>query len=136
LAATNYLIADNADRFSSIIAIGDDMTIQNRKSPGFWAELIKSFRLAWRLIRDQRVPWLIKLIPLIVLIYIVSPIDIIPDFILGIGQLDDLAVLILGVQVFIAVSPRAIVQQHRDELDGIHRGDGGSSASGEIINGK
>jgi uncharacterized membrane protein YkvA (DUF1232 family) len=108
------------------------MTVQNRKSPGFWVELINSFRLAWRLIRDHRVPWLIKLIPLIVLIYIVSPIDVIPDFILGLGQLDDLALLILGVQVFIAVSPRAIVQMHRDDIAGINR-DGGSGASKEII---
>jgi uncharacterized membrane protein YkvA (DUF1232 family) len=109
---------------------------QNRRSPNFWAELIKSFRLAWRLLRDRRVPWLAKLVPLIVLIYILSPIDLIPDFVLGLGQLDDLTVLILGIQVFILVSPYAIVQQHRDELDGTHRGDGGSSASGEIINGR
>lgn len=111
------------------------MAIQNRKSAGFWAELIKSFRLAWRLLRDQRVPWLIKLIPLIVLIYIVSPIDVIPDFILGLGQLDDLALLILGVQVFIAVSPQAIVQQHRDEIDGVPPSSAGSTAAKEIIDG-
>jgi uncharacterized membrane protein YkvA (DUF1232 family) len=110
------------------------MTPQNRKSPGFWVELINSFRLAWRLIRDQRVPWLIKLIPLIVLMYIVSPIDLLPDFVIGLGQLDDLTLLILGVQVFILISPRSIVQQHRDEINGVNRG-GGSSASQEIIDG-
>ena len=110
------------------------MTMQNRKSPNFWVGLINSFRLAWRLIRDQRVPWLIKLIPLIVLIYIVSPLDLIPDFILGLGQLDDLTLLILGVQVFILLSPRAIVQQHRDEINGVN-GSGHSSASHEIIDG-
>ena len=112
------------------------MTVQNqnRRSPGFWVGLINSFRLAWRLIRDQRVPWLLKLIPLVVLLYIVSPIDLIPDFVLGLGQLDDLAILVLGIQIFIAVSPGSIVQQHRDEIDGVNRG-GGSGASGEIIDG-
>ncbi len=110
------------------------MTTQNRKSPGFWVELINSFRLAWRLIRDNRVPWIIKLVPLIVLIYIISPLDFIPDFIVGIGQLDDLTILILGVQVFILLSPRSIVQQHRDEINGVSRG-GGSSASNEVIDG-
>lgn len=110
------------------------MTPQNRKSPGFWVELITSFRLAWRLIRDQRVPGAIKLIPLIVLGYIIFPIDLLPDFIPGLGQLDDLTVLVLGVQVFISVSPRAVVQQHRADLNGVNRG-GGSAASGEIIDG-
>lgn len=110
------------------------MQSQNRKSPSFWVELIKSFRLAWRLIRDARVPWWLKLIPLAVLVYIISPIDIIPDFILGLGQLDDLTLLILGVQIFVLVSPRAIVQQHRDEIDGMNRG-GGSAAGHEIIDG-
>jgi len=110
------------------------MQTQNRKSPNFWVELIKSFRLAWRLIRDARVSWLIKLIPLAVLIYIVSPIDIIPDFVLGLGQLDDLTILILGVQLFVLLSPHAVVQQHRDDIDGINRG-GGSVASHEVIDG-
>ena len=110
------------------------MTTQNRKSPGFWVELINSFRLAWRLIRDGRVPGLIKIIPLIVLVYILSPIDILPDFVLGLGQLDDLTLLILGVQVFILISPRSIVQQHRDDINGVNRG-GGSGASKEIIDG-
>jgi uncharacterized membrane protein YkvA (DUF1232 family) len=110
------------------------MTPQNRKSPGFWVELINSFRLTWRLLRDTRVPWPIKLIPLIVLLYIVSPIDLIPDFVLGLGQLDDLTILILGVQVFVSLSPRSIVQQHRDDLNGVNRG-GGSAAGHEIIDG-
>lgn len=107
---------------------------QNRKSPGFWVGLINSFRLAWRLIRDGRVPQAFKLIPLLVLGYVIFPIDLLPDFVPGLGQLDDLTVLILGMQIFIAVSPSSIVQQHRDEIDGVNRG-GGSGASGEIIDG-
>ena len=115
------------------------MTI-NRRSPRFWVDLFNSFRLAWRLLRDQQVPFAAKLVPLGVAAYILSPIDFIPDAILGLGQLDDLAVILLGVQVFIAIVPRAIVQRHRDAIEGVvpppgSRSDPGSQASKEIIDG-
>jgi uncharacterized membrane protein YkvA (DUF1232 family) len=115
-----------------------DLHRQNRHSAGFWAELIKSFRLAWRLILDRDVPVLAKLIPLVIVAYILSPFDLIPDPILGLGQIDDLTLLILGTQVFIAVSPRWIVQRHRDVIDGVVEAEGSkpSSASKDIIDGK
>jgi uncharacterized membrane protein YkvA (DUF1232 family) len=103
---------------------------QNRRSVGFWVELFRSFRLAWQLLRDQHVPLITKLIPLGVLAYILSPIDFVPDAILGLGQLDDLAILLLGVRVFIALVPHGIVQQHRDQMNGVV-----SQASNDIIDG-
>ena len=113
----------------------------NRRSAGFWAELINSFRLAWRLLLDGRVSFLAKLIPLAVGLYIILPLDVVPDFVLGLGQLDDLTLLILGVQVFIAVCPRDIVQRHRDAINGVVDGEWTatqhtSDASKDIIDGK
>ncbi len=110
----------------------------NRRSAGFWAELIKSFRLAWRLLLDPDVPLFTKLIPVSVVVYILSPIDLIPDAIPGLGQIDDLTVLILGVRVFIAIAPRWIVQRHRDKIDGVIRTDESqpSAASKDIVDGK
>jgi uncharacterized membrane protein YkvA (DUF1232 family) len=108
----------------------------NRRSPHFWIDLFKSFRLTWRLLRDQQVPFAAKLVPLGVAAYILSPIDLIPDAILGLGQLDDLAVLLLGIQVFIAIVPHALVQRHRDAMDGVAPKPGSDSqASKEIIDG-
>ena len=53
-----------------------------------------TFRLAWRLYRDPRVsPRLKKLVPGLGLLYVLSPIDLVPDLFLGIGQVDDLGVL-------------------------------------------
>ncbi len=111
---------------------------QNRRSIGFWAEFIRSFQLAWRLLRDHQVPLWAKLIPIAVLIYIVLPIDLLPDPILGLGQIDDLTLLIVGVQIFIAVSPRSLVRRHRAEMGGGGDADGSkpSEASKEIIDGK
>ncbi len=122
----------------------------NRNSPGFWINLFNSFRIAWKLLWDKRVPMSTKLIPVLVVIYILSPIDIIPDVVPVFGQLDDLALLLIGVQIFIALSPKAIVDQIRAEINGTPPSDGWtvsssqpnnanrsshSSASDEIIDG-
>ncbi len=103
---------------------------QNRRSVGFWVDMLRSFRLAWRLLRDQNVPLITKLIPLGALAYVLLPIDLVPDAIPVLGQMDDLAILLLGIRVFIAIVPRGIVQQHRDQMDGVT-----SQASKDIIDG-
>ena len=107
------------------------MTTSNsdRHSPGFWMNLLNSFRVAWRLLWDGRVPLSTKIIPVIVVLYILSPIDIIPDFIPVFGQLDDLAILLLGIQAFIAMSPKDLVAAFRAEING------DSSAAGGTVTG-
>ena len=127
------------------------MTTNNsdRRSPGFWMNLFNSFRIAWRLMWDNRVPISAKVIPIFAVLYILSPIDILPDFIPVVGQLDDLAILLLGTQLFISMSPQDIVRSIRAELEG-RSPDGGwdvtgshpdaskkdrSSASDEVIDG-
>lgn len=47
-------------------------------------------RLLWRLSRDPRVPWTAKAVAGGALVYVVSPIDLVPDVIPGIGRMDDL----------------------------------------------
>ncbi|MBC7227091.1 MAG: DUF1232 domain-containing protein [Thermoflexales bacterium] len=78
-----------------------------------WAkELVRQLRLAWRLFKDRRVPWVLKLIPPAALIYIFSPIDILPDLSLGLGQLDDIAILLLALKLFIELAPADVVREH------------------------
>lgn len=116
----------------------------NRRSAGFWTELFRSFRLAWQLLRDDQVPLIVKLIPAAALLYILSPLDFLPDTLLGPGQLDDLGVLLLAVQVFIALSPHNIVRRYRREAGSTNdsgwretgrRSGADSQASREIIDG-
>ena len=78
-----------------------------------WVEgAVRQIRLTWRLLFDERIsPWL-KLIPPIALAYVLSPVDIIPDVLLGFGQLDDLAVLFIGIKAFIELAPTDIVREH------------------------
>ena len=47
---------------------------------------------------DNRVPFYVKLIPLLLLVYLISPIDLVPDFIPVLGVLDDV-VIALGALV-------------------------------------
>lgn len=79
-------------------------------------ELVKQLpayaRLAWDLLRDPRVPAEQKLILGAVGAYVVFPLDIIPDFIPGLGQVDDVAVVLLGLRWFINSAPEEIVSEH------------------------
>ena len=69
-------------------------------------------RLVWALLRDGRVPARQKLILVGIGAYLVFPIDLIPDFVPVLGQLDDLAVVLLGLDLFIRSAPEDIVAEH------------------------
>ncbi len=73
-------------------------------------------RLAWRLYRDPRVsPRLKKFVPALGLLYLLSPIDLVPDFFLGLGQLDDLGVMGLIAAASLLLprfTPASILAEH------------------------
>ncbi len=80
------------------------------------ARFFKTLRLVWRLHADPRVPRWTKLIIPATIVYVLSPIDLIPDFILGLGQVDDIAILFMSVSLFLQVCPAEIVAEHRRAL--------------------
>ncbi len=69
-------------------------------------------RLIWALLRDRRVPVAQKLILAGIVGYLVLPIDLIPDFVPVLGQLDDIAVVLLGLDLFIRSAPQDVVDEH------------------------
>lgn len=73
-------------------------------------------RLVWALARDPRVPLQQKLVLGAIAGYLVFPIDIIPDFFPVIGQLDDLGVLIFGLDFFIRNAPKDVVEEHMGRI--------------------
>jgi uncharacterized membrane protein YkvA (DUF1232 family) len=79
-------------------------------------DVVRQVRLSWRLFWDQRVPLWTKLIPPVALAYILFPIDLIPDVALGLGQLDDAAVLLIGFKLFIELAPPEVVREHLQAL--------------------
>ena len=74
--------------------------------------------LLWRLLLDRRVAWWKKGIPALALVYILSPLDIIPDVIIGLGQLDDLGILLGSLRLFKSLIPEYIITEHQEIISG------------------
>jgi uncharacterized membrane protein YkvA (DUF1232 family) len=91
--------------------------ILRNQNSGFFQNLILRLKLILRLMGDKRVNFFLKLLPIGALIYLVSPIDLIPGAVLPvIGALDDAAVLWLGTTLFVSLCPDDIVQEHTNAL--------------------
>lgn len=80
-------------------------------------KLYFEIRLTLRLMRDPRVPLWSKIIPVAAVAYVLLPIDFIPDFILIIGQLDDLTVLYTALRLFRRYAPPDVVEEHQRALE-------------------
>ena len=92
--------------------------VKQNLDPGALTQVARTFQLVWRLLADPRVPVLPKLIIPLVVVYVVSPIDLIPDPIPILGQMDDLAVIFFGIRFFIELCPPDIVMEHRRAIAG------------------
>ncbi len=73
-------------------------------------------RLYWRLFRDRRVSILPKALLVLTLVYFVSPFDLIPDFVPVIGEMDDVAVVLSGLWLFIRLCPVEVVRETVHEI--------------------
>ena len=71
-------------------------------------------KLVWRLARDPRVPARVKATAFVLGAYLFSPVDLIPDFIPGLGQLDDLLIAALALDQMLNRVPPEVVRDHWD----------------------
>ena len=78
-------------------------------------EVPRHGKLAYCLLRDERVPRAPKLVLLAAMGLIISPIDF-PAWIPVVGELDMLALGILAVQTFIEACPEEIKREHEAAL--------------------
>jgi uncharacterized membrane protein YkvA (DUF1232 family) len=83
---------------------------------GMVRSLLRSVRLCWRLVRDPRTPvgWKLFLAGAVVLI--VSPINWIPNFIPVLGQMEDLALFALALNLFLRGVPPDLRREHAAAL--------------------
>jgi uncharacterized membrane protein YkvA (DUF1232 family) len=77
----------------------------------------------WKLFQHPQTPRAAKLTAILVLAYVLSPIDLIPDFIPVLGQLDDLVIVPLGIALVTRLTPRPLwdtllreAEQSREKL--------------------
>ena len=64
--------------------------------------------------KDPRVPLRIKIIIILVIAYLLSPIDLIPDFIPVLGYLDDFLLITVGIPLLLKMVPKEIMDEHRE----------------------
>ena len=83
-------------------------------------------RLALGLMREPRIPLVLRLVPPALVLYLATPIDVIPDFIPVIGHLDDALILLLGVAVLLRFTPRAVLEEHVARLEAEAQSEPGS----------
>jgi len=60
-----------------------------------------------------------KIMAVLIVVYALSPIDIIPDFIPVLGLLDELIVLPILVAILIKMIPAEMMEQYRIEAEGL-----------------
>ena len=63
--------------------------------------------------KDPRVSWWKRFFLGIVIGYAVSPIDLIPDFIPGLGYLDDLILVPIGISIALKIIPKEVIEDCR-----------------------
>jgi uncharacterized membrane protein YkvA (DUF1232 family) len=68
--------------------------------------------LAGSLFRDDRIPIAPRIIALALVLYIASPIDLLPDFIPVIGYLDDILIVLVGAGLLLRSLPGDILEGH------------------------
>jgi uncharacterized membrane protein YkvA (DUF1232 family) len=75
-------------------------------------DFVQHIRLSFKLFLDGRVPIWHKAIPVLAIAYIISPIDLIPEVLLGVGVVDDIMLLSLALDGFLRVVPAELMREH------------------------
>jgi uncharacterized membrane protein YkvA (DUF1232 family) len=64
-------------------------------------------------VRHPQTKWYCKIIPVLVVAYAFSPVDLIPDFIPVLGYLDDLIIIPIGIWISFKLIPSVIIEECR-----------------------
>ena len=73
-------------------------------------------------LKDRKTPWYVKLFAALIVVYALSPIDFIPDFIPVLGYLDDLIILPLLVTLTVRFIPKDVFDEYRKQAQGMWQG--------------
>ena len=70
-------------------------------------------------LKEKRTPWYAKIIAAVVVVYALSPIDLIPDFIPVLGYLDDLIILPALIAWCVKCIPNEVFMDCRRRAEGM-----------------
>jgi uncharacterized membrane protein YkvA (DUF1232 family) len=73
--------------------------------------------------RDPRTPWYAKVFAALIVGYVFSPIDPIPDFIPGVGLLDEMVVVPMGVLIAAKMIPPQVMEEAQEKARAVAQGD-------------
>jgi uncharacterized membrane protein YkvA (DUF1232 family) len=82
----------------------------------FPKKLFRQVKLLRLLYHDPRTPKSFKLLSWVLLVYLLSPIDLIPDFIPVLGQLDDFLIGVIGYKLLLRMCPPELVEERRRQI--------------------
>lgn len=75
--------------------------------------LSEEFRVYRLVLRHERTPWLTRVLLGAALAYVLSPVDLIPDWIPVVGHLDDLLIVPLLVWLALRFVPSGVIEECR-----------------------
>jgi hypothetical protein len=81
-------------------------TLVSDHNPKVFGQLAKNAKLVWKLLQDKRVPLLLKLLPMIGVLWLIFP-DFAP------GPIDDAAAVFISSYLFIELCPKEVVEELR-----------------------
>ena len=70
-------------------------------------------------LKDKKTPWYAKVFAAMTMVYALSPIDFIPDFIPVLGYLDDLIILPALVALTVKFIPKDVFAEYRKKAQGM-----------------
>jgi uncharacterized membrane protein YkvA (DUF1232 family) len=86
--------------------------------PLLFTRFRKEVVMFWHVMRHPQTPTKAKLAALLAVIYVVSPIDLIPDFIPVLGWLDDVGMVTLLLSIAYKLLPKDLYESLRAKVDG------------------
>ena len=73
--------------------------------------------------RHPKTPWYAKLLAALIVGYVFSPIDPIPDFIPGVGLLDEMVVVPIGVWMATKMVPQVVLEECQEKASAVAQGE-------------
>ena len=76
----------------------------------------------WLIFRHRETPWFVKAVLILLLGYLASPVDLIPDVIPVLGMLDDLVVAAVALWLAYRLTPPHVMEECRNRASEAARG--------------